>query len=291
MNENIVIVPHSFLSYIPFDILMYREAIIIHNHNLSYSHSEELTSYSNEELPPLTILGLSPEFNKACSSLEPLNFNQTEVENIHTLFSNNKLIHYTNMDIDSFKNSCKQGSVIHLATHAILNHTNSNKSYIALGADCKDSLASRLYLKDILGLDMNPELVVLSSCNSALGELIDGEGLTSLYKALFHSNTKSVLSTLWSVNDESTSIIMKSFYQNLKKGKPKDEALRHAKIKYLNQVDPAYAHPYYWAGIIAMGNMRPIINDSKRNQTLIGLGIIIVCGAMLYRYRRWQSAA
>ncbi len=138
---------------------------------------------------------------------------------------------------------------------------------------------------------MNPELVVLSSCNSAIGELVEGEGLTSLSKALFHSNAQSVVSTLWAINDESSSIIMRFFYQNLKEGMTKDKALRLAKLEYLEEVDPAYAHPYYWAGIIAMGDMSPVFSGYTFRKVAIIIGLMVFMVLLYLILRKKQVKA
>jgi CHAT domain-containing protein len=78
-----------------------------------------------------------------------------------------------------------------------------------------------------------------------------GEGLLGLPRIFFYSGAKSVLSTLWPINDRSTSIFMKDFYHHLSLGYGKSRALQLAKIKMIKS---KYAHPYYWAGFVLTGD-------------------------------------
>ena len=78
-------------------------------------------------------------------------------------------------------------------------------------------------------------IFVLSACNTSLGNIKEGEGVFSLARGFFYSGANSVVSSLWNVNDKSTSQIISSFYENLEKGKSKSSALRLAKT--LSQKD------------------------------------------------------
>jgi CHAT domain-containing protein len=84
-----------------------------------------------------------------------------------------------------------------------------------------------------------------------------GEGIISLARAFILAGSKSIVTSLWAVNDASTQKLMVSFYSNLKKGMSKDQALTAAKRSYLKNFSPA-AHPYYWASFVALGDMRPL---------------------------------
>ena len=137
-------------------------------------------------------------------------------------------------------------------------------------------LKDKLSLFEIYELKCRNDLVVLSACDTSRGKLYESEGVTSLARAFFYAGAKSVVSTLWSVNDRSTSIIMTEFYKELLKGKRKDEALRQAKLSYLESADPEYQHPYYWAGFIAMGDMSPLFYP-KRKWYYGGFALIGLC--------------
>jgi CHAT domain-containing protein len=102
-------------------------------------------------------------------------------------------------------------------------------------------------------------MVVLSACDTGVGKEEKGYGVKSLANGFFFAGAKSVVMSLWRVDDYSTSIIMKNYYQNLKEGQSKDDALKNAKLQYLEQVeDEQLKHPYYWAGFVVSGDVSPL---------------------------------
>jgi len=110
-----------------------------------------------------------------------------------------------------------------------------------------------------INLKLNADLVTLSGCKTGLGKLSRGEGLIGLTRAFLYAGASSLLVSLWSV-DESTSKLMKHFYQNLRKGQNKAAALRNAKLKLLKtrRNGISFAHPYLWAPFILVGQNRQI---------------------------------
>ena len=76
----------------------------------------------------------------------------------------------------------------------------------------------------------------------------------SLARGFLYAGCPSIIMSLWEVEDESGTKIMTSFYKNLKRGKSKDEALRSAKLEYLNSVNSRLAHPHYWLGFVSLGD-------------------------------------
>ena len=146
--------------------------------------------------------------------------------------------------------------VLHFATHGKANKEKGKFSYLALSPLYPQY---RLYARDISQMDLNnPELVVLSACESGAGEMQAGEGIISIAKSFIQSGAQSIVTTLWNVNDEKTKELMTHFYQNLKKGMPKDEALQSDKLSYLKQNKGEFSNPLYWSAFIGIGNMMPL---------------------------------
>ena len=99
----------------------------------------------------------------------------------------------------------------------------------------------------------------------------------SFARAFTAAGSKSVVASLWSVNDESTAEIMAHFYQYLKSGDTKDEALRKAKLQYIREADPTFQHPYFWAGFIGIGDMTPLSGrGAMQNNLLFVLGVVLL---------------
>ena len=104
---------------------------------------------------------------------------------------------------------------------------------------------------EIFSLNLNADLVTLSSCFSGFGEIDPNEGNLGIYRSFLLAGAKSVIISLWNVEDESTSILFSKFYEYLKAGNSKSKSLRLAKMDLKN--NPKYSHPFYWAPFILIG--------------------------------------
>jgi CHAT domain-containing protein len=142
--------------------------------------------------------------------------------------------------------------VLHLATHGILLAEDPEGSYILLAGHGDDA---RLTFQEIplLPLD-HVDLVVLSACETAVGEHGQGAEIAGLAYQFEMRGAATVVASLWAVEDKSTSRLMQGLYANLSAGQSKAEALRQAQLALL--ADPATAHPFYWAPFIAIGDWR-----------------------------------
>ena len=130
----------------------------------------------------------------------------------------------------------------------------------------------------------NADLVTLSACNTSLGEVAKGEGVLSLARGFFYSGSKSVVASLWEVNDKSTSEIMTSFYTNLKDGQTKSEAMNNAKRTYLSNHSLSEQSPYYWSSFILIGDAGAI--DLSSNLYLYLTTAIAILLVMLFFRKR-----
>jgi CHAT domain-containing protein len=108
-------------------------------------------------------------------------------------------------------------------------------------------------MAEIMRLKLNADLVTLSACRTGLGKLVNGEGVLGLTRAFLYAGTRSVLASLWNVNDIATAELMTAFYRNLRLDLSKDEALRRAKLEQLDGKQPAWHHPYFWASFVLIG--------------------------------------
>ncbi|MGG6295452.1 tetratricopeptide repeat protein [Leptolyngbya sp. AN02str] len=118
----------------------------------------------------------------------------------------------------------------------------------------EDGIVSALEVSNLNLL--GTQLVVLSACETGLGDLSLGEGVYGLRRALVLAGSQSQLISLWRVQDNTTRDLMVEYYQNLLSGMGRSEALRQTQLAMLNQ--EATAHPYYWAPFINSGDWQPI---------------------------------
>lgn len=163
---------------------------------------------------------------------------------------------------------------IHFATHGLLNEERPSYSGLILSlANGKTAQASPtqresshsenrtaksedglLQVYEIFNLKLNADLVVLSACETGLGKHVKGEGVVGLTHAFFYAGTPSLVVSLWKVQDRSTADLMVNLYREMGQTQTKAEALRQAKLKLIQQ--NRYAHPYYWAPFVLVGDAK-----------------------------------
>ena len=144
----------------------------------------------------------------------------------------------------------------HFAMHAMLNEQYAELTGLTLQQKHKTNSADLLWYGDVSHLHASLDLVVLSACNTAMGEHIPGEGLRGLTQAFFAAGSQRVLGTLWEVDDQATSEWMESFYRELKNTHSPVMALHRAQQKMA--ADSQWSSPYYWAGFVLAGDWRPL---------------------------------
>lgn len=154
------------------------------------------------------------------------------------------------------QNLRETGLSLHFGTHSLVFHDNPQLSCVVFnlideqGHECPGFLT----IEDILRMKIAPELVTLSSCQSAKGKEIPGEGVISLTRAFFYIGARRVVSSLWSVDDDSTAQLMSDFYKNISNGLMPSSALRQAQIAMLGTRQ--YKSPYYWAAFQLQGEWK-----------------------------------
>lgn len=154
--------------------------------------------------------------------------------------------------------------VVHFATHAVASLDEPQLSGLALsGIGPKgERLDGWLRLTDLFKLDLNADLVVLSSCESGIGKDNPDEGPASLARGFFFAGAQSVIVSLWEVEDASTAELMTLFYRGLlQQGLPPAAALRQAQLAIWR--NPRWASPYFWAGFILEGDWDWRVNRTQ----------------------------
>ena len=173
--------------------------------------------------------------------------------------------------------------------HASIDRENSSNS-------CLYFQNQKLYLEELYGANLNTDLVVLSACNTGSKMITDNSGNLSLQRAFIYAGVSSTISSLWEVPDKATNKVMLSFYEYLENGLSKSEALRRAKIHYLETTsDPHLRTPYYWAGFVISGDVSPV-ELTKNGPNIwnyliwfLAIGLIIVIIFYLFRPKRIQN--
>ncbi len=156
-----------------------------------------------------------------------------------------------------FVSSAGDHRIIHVATHAFSDNISPEYSRLIF-AKSDESQNNELLTSEIYGYDMNSDLTVLSACETGKPGYEDGEGMISLAHAFHYSGSKSLVTGLWKIDEKASALLLESFYDYLKEGKSKDEALRLAKLDYLKSQHGRALAPEYWAGLVIIGDTTPI---------------------------------
>jgi CHAT domain-containing protein len=194
----------------------------------------------------------------------------------------------------AFKEEASEYRVLHLATHFLSDDRQPLYSKIVLSQEDDAQEDGYLQTYEIFNTQLNADLVVLSACNTGLGKLSRGEGLVGMSRAFLYAGVPSLVVSLWSVDDESTSILMESFYLHLSEGLSKKQALRRAKLDYLETARGNKRDPFYWAPFILVGDWSPVagLRDSGRSMTMwIAVVIALLVVGALAAFSKWRRAS
>jgi CHAT domain-containing protein len=316
-RKNLTIVPDGAITYIPFESLVTEDTdteyinyltlpYMIKEYSIGYSHSSTLmfNKRLKSKSPLQKVLAFAPMYNDPVYQLDsvlmrqvmegmdymaPLAGTLKEVQSIDETVPSDVFINEQATEAN-FKKYASDYNVLHLAMHTIMKDNDPLYSLLAFSnVEQGDTIEdNRLYAYEIYNLKLNAEMAVLSSCNSGFGKMQKGEGMMSLARGFIYAGCPSIVMTLWQVADKSSSDLMTSFYRYLKKGKSKQEAMRLAKIDYLEAADDLTSNPYFWSGFVVLGDSSPIYKKSGFAYWMIVVTVFI--GVMMYmQYRRSRA--
>ncbi|MBI2509532.1 MAG: CHAT domain-containing protein [Betaproteobacteria bacterium] len=135
---------------------------------------------------------------------------------------------------------------IHLATHGKFQAESPLDSGLMLARDGEND--GLLRVGELYSMDLDAELVTLSACETGLGKVDNGDDVVGLTRGFLYAGARSIVASLWSVEDRATAELMKAFYEGLQ-GAGKRDALRQAQLK----TRAAFPHPYFWAAFQLVG--------------------------------------
>ncbi|WP_319228603.1 CHAT domain-containing tetratricopeptide repeat protein [Draconibacterium orientale] len=280
-EKHLTIIPDGKLNYISFDGLLKTlpdtsETIrfnelnyLVKDVNINYANSVNIFLKNKASKPKLRnhTLAFAPEYNSeefkmtgTSYKLAPLPGVQKEVDEIAKSV-NTTIFRSKDASEQNFREKSGNFDILHLAMHAYINDSLPAYSRLAFSQIADSTTLDNdgwLNTADIYNLDLNASMTVLSACNTGVGKLQKGEGLMSLARGFLYAGCPSVVMSLWEVEDAAGTKIMTSFYKYLKAGKTKDEALRLAKLKYLEESNSRLSHPHYWMSFKCIGDNSPV---------------------------------
>lgn len=270
-SDRVIFIPQGSLFLVPFAALQDEAgAALIENHTISTAPSIQVLSLTQQlrQSDPVRVTDLnpddflvvgnptmpqiwSPETN-TLAPLPPLPGAQQEAQAIAELFNLQALIGNQATETQ-VKQQATTASVIHLATHGLLEYGEVGASGVrdlpgAIALSPDNGNDGLLTAAEILQLELQADLVVLSACDTGLGRIV-GDGVVGLSRSLVAAGVPSVVVSQWAVPDAPTAELMTEFYQQLSQGQDKAQALRQAMLATRDR----YPHPRDWAAFTLMG--------------------------------------
>ena len=281
--NNIVFMPDNNFALLPFETLIDNNGrYLIESFNISYNQTLDtygLINSKNIDFTNNSLIAFSdPDYstnnsndyhiiNKYRSTYSDLGYDQwsplpgtsKEVESISKIFPDIKILNGANANEKTIKalsesNELEEYSIIHFATHGLLVTDKPELNALILSQNELSTEDGYLRSEEIEALNINAELVVLSACETAVGESYYSEGIVGLTNSFFIAGAKAVVSTLWPVDDQATAIFMNSFYRNMKNTDNNIFALANTKREFIRgDHGDEYKKPYYWAPFVYYG--------------------------------------
>jgi CHAT domain-containing protein/tetratricopeptide (TPR) repeat protein len=190
--------------------------------------------------------------------LTPLPGSRLEVESLKGLYPASRVHLGAEASEDRARRAGSDPSLVHFACHALADEASPLDSSLVLSLPAAwkpgqpNGLLQAWEILEQVRIDA--DLVTLSACGTALGREMSGEGMIGLTRAFQYAGARTVLASLWSVNDESTADLMRRFYGRLRAGESKDRALRAAQVEML--AVPRFSHPALWAAFQLSGDWK-----------------------------------
>lgn len=290
LPSQLTIIPSGVFALLPFEALLTASPAAscdfrkypywLYEKTISYGYSATLQARLRDYKPKgRGFAGFAPAFTGQEKGMGTLRYNRAVIQGVGAK-STGGLFLDREATIANFKSRAPEMGTIHLGTHAQANTESGNFSFVVFsdGQGGYDSL----FVNDIQLMELQADMVVLSACETAIGTIYRGEGTISLARSFLYAGARSVMTTLWSIDDVANRDIMLDFYAfHQNGGRSKAAALRDAKLGHLNRSDRYNAHPVYWAAFVSMGDM----GGGRSWAWAVGLGLLVV-GLGAYWWRR-----
>lgn len=255
---------------------------LLHEYNISYHYS--VTLLAESMLKPLhnkeqinNFIGFAPvyaydrplsrgasEFNDGALAVRTaqvngkkyreLVYSEVELKNIEDLFKKNlspaQLFLHAEASVDNFVQNAKKYKYVHIAAHGIINKLQPKLSGILLSPNNETETEGMLYMDETYHLDLNADLLVLSCCETGLGQLIPGEGMMAINRGFLYAGAKNIIFTLFKVYDSESCLLTQYLFEEILNKQTYANALSAAKRKLLTQPGST---PKSWAGFVLLG--------------------------------------
>jgi CHAT domain-containing protein/Flp pilus assembly protein TadD len=186
----------------------------------------------------------------------------------------------------NFKKLADEYSIIHLGTHTEINNLSPLLSRFILTkplASENEQDDGYLHAYEIYNMPLRAELAVLTACETGIGKETSAEGVLSIAHSFAYAGCPSVVMSIWQIDEKTSAEIIELFYAFLKEGQSKNDALRNAKLKFIeSHRDEELSHPYYWSGLVLVGNTEPVATGGSDSGILLWIIVFIAIGVTVF---------
>jgi len=257
-KSHLVIVPDGPLWNVPFQALRGPNGYLIEAASVAYAPSVSVLR-AMQRLPrsagPRSVLAIG-QSRFASSHLEPLPDVERQVREIRAIYGVDRSMSYLGDDATErrFKTDASRYSVLHLATHAVLDEASPMYSHLVLSpASDRSGDDGELEAWEVMGMRLHADLVVLAACETGRGRIASGEGVIGEMWAWFAAGARALVVSQFRVESSSATTMLLGFHTRVATGRgSKADHLRAATLDLLHT--PRFAHPYYWAGFVLVGD-------------------------------------
>jgi CHAT domain-containing protein len=246
-TKNVIIVAHGSLHYLPFSVLKTADSSLLIDHvSMRYLPSASVLKFlhplSAKKGTQLLVLG-NPDLNDTRLDLK---FAESEARLIAGMSKTSRLLVRLDASETNLKKTAGIFSRLHFATHGKFQAGDPLSSGLYLAKDVEND--GVLTVGELYSMSLDADLVTLSACETGLGKVSNGDDVIGLTRGFLYAGSRSIVASLWSVDDLATATLMKAFYENLS-SQNKQEALRLAQLK----TRKTFPHPFYWAAFQLTG--------------------------------------
>ncbi len=246
-GSNVIIVPHGALHYLPFGVLQAPDgSFLLDRYGIRLLPSASVLKFvrpsPQKTDTPLLVLG-NPDLGDPKTDLK---FAEEEARYVAGMFTGARVLTRGNASETNFKKAGALFSRLHFATHGKFHADSPLSSGLYLARDGEND--GILTVGELYSMGLDADLVTLSACETGLGKITNGDDIVGLTRGFLYAGSRSIVASLWSVDDKATAELMKAFYEKLA-GMNKAEALRQAQLK----TRQSFPHPFFWAAFQLTG--------------------------------------